>query len=168
MLTSVWFYLARNQRKSNMSSEVVAAGQRKHSCDWWCHCIRWVVMKGKHLWSKYLPDQKILKIFYWGFADAIVWRCKQESLDVFRAIMEEVALMLSGEINRSVMANYWERDEVFHEIEGSHFGYALERLKRIFVLLTNCSKFVIKWHQSHDSSYHKRRVIKFSLPTVRS
>ena len=90
---------------------------------------RVITRRGDHPWPSYSPDLNPLDTFFWGFANAEVWRRKPESLDELRVIVEEVAATLSGEIIRSVMANFRKRCEVCIEMGGSYFEYALERFE---------------------------------------
>ena len=56
-----------------------------------------------------------------------VFRQQPTMIPQFKAIVEEVAANLSGEVLRAVMANFRKRCKVCLEFDGGHFDYALEQ-----------------------------------------
>ena len=119
------------------------AGQRRW---WWqqdgaaLHCTeenlaflvakfrgRVISRRGENPWPPYSPDLSPLDYYFWGYANAEVFRQQPTTIPQLKAIVEEVAANLSGDVLRAVMANFRKRCEVCLEFDGGHFEYALER-----------------------------------------
>ena len=88
---------------------------------------RVITRRGEHPWPAYSPDLNVLDYYFWGFANAEVWRQRPESLEDLRRCVEDVAAMISGDVIRAAMDNFQKRCEVCRDMKGGHFEYALER-----------------------------------------
>ena len=88
---------------------------------------RVISRRGEHPWPPYSPDLSPLDYYFWGYANAEVFRRKPTTIEQLKAIVEEVAANLSGEVLRAVMSNFRKRCEICLQMEGGHFEYALER-----------------------------------------
>ena len=69
-------------------------------------------------WPSYSPDLSPLDYYFWGFANAEVWRQQPATLEQLKRIVEEVAASLSGDVLRAVMAYFRKRCEVCLAMEG--------------------------------------------------
>ena len=80
-----------------------------------------IMCRGEHLWPTFSPDLSPLDYYFWGFANADVWRQKPT-----KAVVKEVATSLNGDVLCSVKTNFRKRAETCLTIEGGHFEYALD------------------------------------------
>ena len=83
-----------------------------------------ITRRGEYPWVTFSLDLSPLDNYFWGFADADVWRQKPT-----KAVVKEVAASLNGDVLCSVMTNFWKRAENCLTMEGCHFEYALDWFK---------------------------------------
>ena len=86
---------------------------------------RVITRRGEHPWPPYSPDLNPLDFYFWGFAMAEVFRQKPATIAELKQIVEDLARELSGEIIRTVMANFRRRCEACLEADGGAFEYSL-------------------------------------------
>ena len=70
---------------------------------------------------------RIYHSYFWGYANAEVFRQQPTTIPQLKAIVEEVAANLSGELLCTIMANLRKRHKVFLECDSGHSEYVLER-----------------------------------------
>ena len=85
---------------------------------------RVITRRGEHPWPPFSPDLLLLDYYFWGFANAAVWRQKP-----MKAVLKEVAASLNVDVLRSVRSNFRKRAETCLTMEGGHFEYALDLFK---------------------------------------
>ena len=82
-------------------------------------------------WPPKSPDMNPLDYFFWGHAMSHVYRCKPETLDNLKDLVDDFARDMDKELVRKVCRSFYKRAQLCIKVKGGHFEHLKSQAQKM-------------------------------------